>query len=485
MKASLQSLEHQALRRKSTASRADDGRSMRMFNLRLCLRKALLLSGLSPCLGGLFNVRALLLAGVLFCLVTPTKAEYRLHAGDVIEISVARLSELKQRVPVQIDGTISYPLLGTIPVADLLPAEMQAKVQATLATKVYRQRMADGRENSLAIDPDEVTATVVEYRPIYVNGDVAKPGEQVYRPLMSVRQAIALSGGYDLTRLRMNNPILETADLRGESESLWTEYAKEQAHVWRLKEELGQDTASDERSLLDVPIARSTALAIANVEAETLKAHQVDAQAERTFLQRGIAQADAQIQVLSEQEKAEEDGAKADVEEFERSKELFNRGTLPILRVTDARRAMLLSSTRKLQTTAQLMQTRRQRDDLSRQVERLDGQRRSDLLRELQDTSLALNKIRFKLQSTEEKLQYTSLAKSQLARGFGNKPSITITRNSTKGVERLVANEEFELQPGDVVEVALRDDLGFDESGSRDALASSDERKPQAGEHAR
>jgi len=64
------------------------------------------------------------------------------------------------------DGTISYPLLGTISVADLLPAEVQAKVQASLAAKVFRQRTSDGRENFVAIDPDEVTATVVEYRPI-------------------------------------------------------------------------------------------------------------------------------------------------------------------------------------------------------------------------------------------------------------------------------------------------------------------------------
>jgi len=461
-----------------------------MFNVRLGFREVTPFGGLTSHLGSLRNASSLLLAAVLLCPVTPAKAEYRLRAGDVIEIAVARLPELKQRVPVQMDGTISYLLLGTISVADLLPAEVQAKVQATLAAKVYRQRTSDGRENSLAIDPDEVTATVVEYRPIYVNGDVAKPGEQVYRPLMTARQAIAQSGGYDVTRLRMNNPILETADLRGESESLWTEYAKEQAHVWRLKEELGQDTTSDERSLLDVPIARSTALAIANVEAEALKAHQVDARAERAFLQRGIAQADAEIQVLSEQEKTEDEGAKADVEEFERTKELFNRGTLPILRVTDSRRALLLSSTRKLQTTAHLMQTRRQRDDLSRQVERLDGQRRSDLLRELQDAALALNKLRFKLQSTAEKLQYTTLAKSQLARGFGNKPAIAIVRNSTRGVEHLVANEDFELQPGDVVEVALRDDPGLDENGSRDALTSSDDskgllhRKSEAREHA-
>jgi len=335
-------------------------------------------------------------------------------------------------------------------------------VQAMLATKVFRQRTSDGRENSVTIEPDEVTANVVEYRPIYVNGDVSKPGEETYRPSMTVRQAVALAGGYDVVRLRMNNPILESADLKGEYESLWTEYAKEQAHVWRLKKELGQQTALDERSLLDVPISRSMAQEIVKVETENLKARQTDQQAERTFLQRGIAEADEQINVLAQQQKTEEDGNQADIEELERAKELFSRGNLTTLRVTDARRAMLLSSIQKLQTTAQLLQTKRQKDDLARQIDRLDGQRRSDMLRELQESTVALSKTRFKLQSTGEKLQYTSLAKSQLARGFGNKPAITVVRNGAKGVENLVANEDFELQPGDVVEISLRDDAAVE-----------------------
>jgi polysaccharide export outer membrane protein len=428
-------------------------------------RKPDLFPGRASHPGRIRGARSLLLTAALLCSIAPAKAEYRLHVGDVIEISVARLPELKQRVHVQMDGTISFPLLGALAVADLSPAEVQAKVQTMLAAKVFRQRTSDGREDSVAIEPNEVTATVVEYRPIYINGDVSKPGEQVYRPLMTVRQAVALSGGYDVMRLRMSNPILETADLRGEYESLWTEYAREQAHVWRLKQELGQEATVDQKALLDVPVARSTALAIVSVEAEHLKSRQADQQSEKTFLQRGIVQADEQIKVLLEQLKTEDQGAQADVEELERAKDLFNKGTLPILRVTDARRAMLLSSTRKLQTAAQLMQTRRQRDDLSRQIERLDGQRRSDLLRELQDATVAFSRIRFKLQSTGEKLQYTALAKSQLARGFGNKPAITIVRSGAKGIENLIANEEFELQPGDVVEVSLRDDPGTNLSG--------------------
>lgn len=458
-----------------------------MLDVRSGIREATPSGGRASHFGCFGRPKWLLLVAALLCLITPAHAEYRLHVGDVIEIAVAGLPELKQRIAVQMDGTISYPLLGSISVSDLSPSEVQARVQVALAAKVFRQRTSDGREHSVAIDPDEITATVVEYRPIYVNGDIAKPGEQVYRPLMTVRQAIALSGGYDVTGLRMNNPVLESADLRAEYQSLWTEYAKEQAHVWRLKEELGQSTTINEKSLIDVPIARSTALEIVGVETENLKARQLDARAEKSFLQRGIAQADAEIQVLTEQEKSAAEGLKADAEDYARTKQLFEHGNLTNVRVADARRAMLLSTDRRLQTTARLMQTKRQRDDLSRQIERLDGQRRSDLLRELQDATLALNKLRFKLQSTGEKLQYTTLAKSQLARGFGSKPAITIVRSGgTKGVEELVANEEFELQPGDVVEVALRAP-DADKSGSSDALTSRDDpkKKAQVGEDAR
>ena len=45
--------------------------------------------------------KSLLLGAALLFSMTPAQAEYLLHAGDTIEISVARLPELKQRVPVK------------------------------------------------------------------------------------------------------------------------------------------------------------------------------------------------------------------------------------------------------------------------------------------------------------------------------------------------------------------------------------------------
>src|SRR6266446_511259 len=321
----------------------------------------------------------LLTAGFL-CSVVPAAAEYQINVGDVIELLVAGLS----------------------------PSEVEAKIQATLATKVFRQRTSDGRENAVAIEPDEVTAVVVQYGPIYVNGDVSKPGEQAFRPFMTVRQAIALAGGYDILRLRMENPILLSADLRGEYER------------------------------------------------------------EKAFLKHSITQGDEQIKVLSEQNAKEEQGVQADAEELQRINELFGKGALVSPRVTDARRAVLLSSTRKLQTAAQLMQVKKQQDDVARQLERLEDQRRIKLLQDLQEARTKIGQIRARLQSVGEKLLYTA-ARSQVMRGNEFKQELTVIRKGKGGPERIIVDQESELQPGDVVEVALR----LDEMAGKNKLAQT------------
>ena len=381
--------------------------------------------------------------------------------------------ELRFRAAVQMDGNISLPLVGALPVAGLPLPQIRAKIGAALASKVFRQRTLDGREIAIVISVDEVSTIVAEYRPVYVNGDVSKPGEYPYRAAITARQLVAVAGGYDIMHIRMNNPYLESADLRSEYGSLWTELAKEQARMWRIKTELGAGAQINPGALTDVPIARSAISEIVNAEAEFLKTKQNDYQQEKAFLQRGVRQGDDEVRVLSEQQKKDEEGLQSDVEELQKASDLFGKGSLISPRVTDARRAVLLSSTRKLQTSAQLMQVKKQQDEFARRLVKLDDQRRLDLLRELQDTSVKLNQIREKLQSVGEKLQYTAMVRSQLVRGAGSKPDIVIIRKGEKGPERIVASEDTELQPGDAVEVTLRYQDGPDAPPRRQSSSSN------------
>jgi polysaccharide export outer membrane protein len=372
-----------------------------------------------------------------------------------LEVAVAGVPELRYRAAVQIDGNISLPLVGTLPVAGLPLQQVRTQIGAALASKVFRQRTSDGHETAIVIDADEVTATVAEYRPIYVNGDVSKPGEYPYRPATTARQLVALAGGYDVMHMRMNNPYIESADLRSQYGSLWTEFAKEQVRIWRIKNELREGSQIDPAVLKDVPIPFSTISEIVSTETEYLRTKEGDYQREKAFLQRGVREGDDHVNVLAAQQKTEEEAYQSDLDELQKVNDLFGKGALVSPRVTDARRAVLNSSTRKLQTQAQLMQVKTQQDEFKRKLEKLDDQRRLELLRELQDANVTLNETRVKLQSVGEKLQYTAMIRSQLVRGAGDKAEIAIIRKGQKGEERIVADEDAELQPGDTVEVAL------------------------------
>jgi polysaccharide biosynthesis/export protein len=391
-----------------------------------------------------------LLTLAALCSTMPARAEYRVDVGDVIEISVARLPELQRRVQVGPDGTISFPLIGPVVVAGLLPSELETKIKAVLAAKIFKPRASDGREYAVVIDPEEITAVVVQFRPVFVTGDVLRPGEQAFRPLMTVRQAVALSGGYDTLRTRVENSTLLSLDLKGEYQSLSTELAKEEVRVWRVKAELGEEGTLH---LTPMPLPQPRIAETQGTETERMKAEQADHQREKGFLERSIAQDDEHIKVLLTQQAKEDEGVQVDTEELQRVVELFSKGTLPSIRITEARRALLLTFTMKMQTAAQLMQVKKQRQDVIRQLERLDDQRRIRLLQELQDARTTLGRIRAKLQSTGEKLQYAA-ERSRLVPGGELKPNITVVRKH----ERIKADEDFDLQPGDVVDVVLRSD---------------------------
>src|SRR4051794_23288458 len=94
----------------------------------------------------IYSVKLPLLAAALLWSTQLARAEYRLQGGDVIEISVAGVPELKQRAPVQFDGSITFPLVGTLMVEGTQFSEIRSKIQSAVAGKIFRMRTPDGRE---------------------------------------------------------------------------------------------------------------------------------------------------------------------------------------------------------------------------------------------------------------------------------------------------------------------------------------------------
>lgn len=385
-------------------------------------------------------------------------AEYRLQAGDVVEVSVAGAPELGSKVPVQLDGSLTFPIVGTLNAEGATLTDIRSRIQSAVASRVFRRRMPDGREQALTVEREEVAVSIVEYKPIFVTGQVARPGEQAFRPRMTVRQAVASAGGpLTLAASPVGVSPLAAPDLRSEYVTSWLSLTSQEARVWRLRTELGEKLDFDQKAIPPAPVPESVLSNILAVEVDLRTTRQADHERQQEYLKASIAQSDEQIAVLTEQRQKEEEGVDADADELRRATELLKKGNVTNTRVIDARRAVLLSSTRMLQTGAQLMAVRKARADFARDLEKLDDERRIALLGELQEARLKLAGERTKLQATQEKLDLAGMPVSQ-ALGATGKPILVVHRKGENGPESLPVDYQDELQPGDVVEFSFASD---------------------------
>ena len=183
-----------------------------------------------------------LLAVALCCSLNSARAEYRLQGGDVVEISVSGVPDLRQRAPVQLDGSITFPVIGTFMVEGVDFSDVRGKIQSP-----------DGREFSRTFEREEVAATIVEYRPVFITGDVTRAGEQPFRPRMTVRQALATAGGFSALA-RGTATSFDTANLRSEYVTVWLNLAREHVRVWRIRTELGENIELDQKAIPPAPL---------------------------------------------------------------------------------------------------------------------------------------------------------------------------------------------------------------------------------------
>jgi polysaccharide export outer membrane protein len=385
----------------------------------------------------------------------PAWGAYKVQQGDTIEVAVAGIPELRQRTTVQADGAIAFPLVGAVAVEGLTPAELRSTVQTQLARKIYRLRANDGREILTVIQPEEVSAAIVAHRPIYVTGDVAKPGEQTFWPEMTVRQALALAGGAELSQARFPKPSRDLPEVKSDYELALVDFAQATAKIARVDAELnGQsDLVGVDFSHVQLPTEKLAE--IQRTESSILQARVGDYERERDFLKAAVAQSDERIAVIQKQQAEEEEGSRADTADLHRLVDLLSKGQETNPRITDARRALLLSSTRVLQVNVELLELQRQKAESARALQRLEDDRRVALLKELQDAATAQAASRIKAEALESDLESLSYAPGVYGIEQKMQPTIEIVRQGRQDSMKSIVDDDFVLMPGDVITVSL------------------------------
>ena len=108
---------------------------------------------------------------------------YRLGVGDEMRIITFGEERLTGQFRVNDRGEIAIPLLGTIRADGLTTTELEHSIAKQLVAK------------KVLLDPS-VSVEVLGYRPVFILGEVSKPGQYPYQPGMTVLTAVAVAGGF-------------------------------------------------------------------------------------------------------------------------------------------------------------------------------------------------------------------------------------------------------------------------------------------------
>jgi polysaccharide export outer membrane protein len=352
---------------------------------------------------------------------------------------------------VNLGGEISVPLVGYLAVEGKTIGAIETEVREALTSAVYRQRL-NGDELLIVIRPDEVSIEVAEFRPIYIMGSVVRSGEVRFRPNMTARQAASLAGGIVPPPEVDNARVLQLVQLRAENAALLPQYVRSAADVLRLKAEVAGVDLIEYSPEQFAGVSAETIDEILALARERLTARLAFLAGEKRHLESAIQQNGQRIAVLREQQRQEQEGVDADAAEFARVQALADQQSVQQARVTEARRQLLMSSTRALQTKSELATVEIRQEDLIRQLERLDEQRRVELLADLAEAQTAFTSVSARIDGALAQISLVADDPAQPVEDAELQLTVRIYRNSASVETRSDASMDAALLPGDVVE---------------------------------
>jgi polysaccharide export outer membrane protein len=107
---------------------------------------------------------------------------YSLDSGDKLRVVIYGQEGLSNSYTVDAGGNLSMPLIGSVPARGLTTPQLSKEIAASLRRGYIRE--------------PHVAVEIETYRPFFILGEVAFPGQYPYVANMTVETAIAIAGGF-------------------------------------------------------------------------------------------------------------------------------------------------------------------------------------------------------------------------------------------------------------------------------------------------
>ena len=388
----------------------------------------------------------LLIAALVFAGPAIAGDEFVLGPGDKLSVVVHRRPDLSGEFRVLPSGSLPLPFVRSLPVSGRPLAE------------VHQAIVDRFRDDAFLLDP-RVTLDLVEARPIYVAGDVRRPGAYPFQLGMTVQHAISSAGGQRTLDIEMFGARLETGRLR---EKLRQSLQSVGLAMIR-RERLRAERADAEDLAMPAGISgflTENQVREAHDNERTLMQQRTTAlRSEIAVLGRQVAVYQQEVQALTEQGEAKLHEGELVAQESRFVENLMKQGLTPrTSRVIELQRIAIQIEGERRQIAVQITKAKQEIARVEQAVGTLTQQRQIEITTGVKDAADLVANLTIGIDEARASL----IEAREVLPGPGAPPpgqpltGVTILRTRTDGVITIAAGVTTPMLPGDLIDVPRR-----------------------------
>lgn len=371
----------------------------------------------------------------------PAVSAYTVSVGDVLMVWVYGDSGLTGLFPVGADGTIGYPILGNVDVLNKTTGVISEEIGGALADYVPNLSVA---------------VTVKEYAPIFIVGEIQRPGKYEYRPGMIVLEAFALGGGLREASSRSDTSGAQLIVAQQEHEDLSLQLLAQDVKRARLQAEIdGTVFAYDGGNAV---LARDPAVLqqIVDSEMSVFKLRLSTYQADLANLDIQRENYIAEIGTLTTTGAMRHEQFDLLTLDVDASQALVAKGAASQSALRERKRELLAMNQQLLEFGSFLARAQQNKNEIDRRIQALGNERRNVAATEHRDISLDMLRIRRKMAFGAQLMAEISLAAKRVgALESTVRTEFSVVRLVDGEYREMVINEHTPIQAGDVIKVSL------------------------------
>ncbi|KQV83807.1 polysaccharide biosynthesis/export family protein [Rhizobium sp. Root1220] len=376
---------------------------------------------------------------------------YRLGIMDKLKIRVAEWqtadgtirdwSVVSGDYTVGPSGSISLPFVGDMPASgkttDAIAQEIGAALQKQFALK----------------DRPSASVELSEFRPVYLSGDVEKPGEYPFAPNLTVVKAVSLGGG--LRRADSGQRFArDFINAKGDAVVYMADRARLLVKQARLRAETAnQDSFEMPKELANVPEAK--ALVASEMSLMTSRKKRLTLQLQALDDLRSLLQ--SEVETLAKKTETQTRQQQLAVEDRDKVEDLAEKGlALSARKMAAEQRAADIEAT-LLDIDTNSLKAKQDISKADQDTITLKNDWDAQLAQELQSADAQLDELNLKLE-TSNSLMSEALTQSTDAARFDTTTgaasiAYSIVREVDGKAAEIPVQENTALQPGDLIKV--------------------------------